>query len=159
MQTILPAELVLQRILPLAPQLGLTCREYREHLPSIEEEQKGNIKFPSVENKNPVFIKQGNIAFEYEAKIDFKKLNEWIEHHDVQTLHISTKSQIFLEIKKVFESILKMDRSVMDDWKYKNTFLNVERSHYDKYEAKKVQFVAMNWIDSFVTSFIWHLYH
>ena len=60
MQTILPAELVLQRILPLAPQLGTTCREYREHLPQILDEQKGNIKFPSVDNKNPVFIKQGN---------------------------------------------------------------------------------------------------
>ena len=159
MQTILPAELVLQRILPLAPQLGLTCREYREHLPSIEEEQKGNIKFPSVENKNPVFIKQGNIAFEYEAKIDFKKLNELIEHHDVQTLHISTKHPIFLEIKKMFEVILTMDRSVMDGWKYKNTFIQVDESHYDKNKNRNPTFVQMDWMNSFVTSFIMHLYH
>jgi hypothetical protein len=159
MQTILPAELVLQLILPLAPQLGLTCREYREHLPSIEEEQKGNIKFPSVENKNPIFIKQGNIAFEYEAKIDFKKLNEWIEHHDVQTLHISTKSQIFLEIKKVFEMILTMDRSVMDGWKYKNTFIQVDESHYDSRKNRNPTFVQMDWMNSFVMSFIFYLYH
>jgi hypothetical protein len=52
-----------------------------------------------------------------------------------------------------------MDRNVMDGWKYKNTFLNVERSHYDKFEVKKVQFVRMDWINSFVTSFIMHLYH
>ena len=159
MQTILPAELVLQRILPLAPQLGLTCREYREHLPSIEEEQKGNIKFPSVENKNPVFIKQGNIAFEYEAKIDFKKLNELIEHRDVQTLHISTKHPVFLEIKKMFEVILTMDRSVMDGWKYRQTFFYVDEDHYDKNKNRNAQFVQMDWMNSFVTSFIMNLYH
>jgi hypothetical protein len=159
MQTILPAEVIIQHILPLAPQLGTTCHEYREHLPHIEDEQKANIKFPSVENKNPVFIKQGNIAFEYEAKIDFKKLNEWIEHSNVQRLEISTHHPIFLEIKKIFELILTMDRSVMNGWKYKNTFLNVEDNHYDKYKNKKVQFVQMDWMNSFVTSFIMHLYH
>jgi hypothetical protein len=94
-----------------------------------------------------------------EDRIEFEKLDKWIEHPNIQRLDFSTHHPIFLEIKKIFEVILKMDRSVMDDWKYKNTFLNVERSHYDKYDAKKVQFVAMNWIDSFVTSFIWHLYH
>ena len=159
MQTILPAEVIIQHILPLAPQLGTTCSEYREHLPQIEEEKKANIKFPSVENKNPVFVKQGNLMFEYEAKIDFKKLNELIEDHSVQELRISTKSQIFLEIKKVFESILTMDRSVMNDWKYKNTFLRVNEDHYDKYGNKKVQFVQMDWINSFVMSFIFNLYH
>ena len=159
MQTLLPAELVLQRILPLAPQLGTTCREYREHLPSIDEAQKGNIKFPSVENKNPVFVKQGNLMFEYEARIDFKKLNEWIEDCSVQELRISTKSQIFLEIKKIFESILKMDRSVMNGWKYKNTFIQVDESHYDSCKTRKPTFVQMNWMDSFVMSFIFYLYH
>lgn len=159
MQTILPAELVLQLILPLAPQLGTTCREYREHLPQIEKEQKANIKFPSVENKNPIFIEKGNIAFVYEAKIDFKKLDEWIEHHDVQTLHISTKHPIFLEIKKMFEVILTMDRSVMDGWKYRQTFFYVNEDHYDRNKNKKVQFVQMDWMNSFVTSFIFHLYH
>jgi len=99
------------------------------------------------------------IWFEHGVKIDFKKLNELIEHPNVQRLDISTIHPIFLEIKKMFEVILTMDRSVMDEWKYKNTFLNVERIHYDKYEVKKVQFAAMNWIDSFVTSFIMHLYH
>jgi hypothetical protein len=151
MQTLLPAELVLQRILPLAPQLGTTCREYRENLPSIDEVQKGNIKFPSVENKNPVFIKQGNITFEYESKIDFKKLDELIEHHDVQELNISTDHRIFLEIKKMFEVILKMDRSVMNGWKYKNTFIQIEQDNYE--------FLRMDWIDSFVTNFIFYLYH
>ena len=158
MQTILPAELVLQHILPLAPQLGTTCSEYREHLPHIEDSQKANIKFPSVENKNPVFIQKGNTTFEYEARIDFKKLDEWIEHQNVQRLEISTVHPIFLEIKKVFEVILSMDQNVIDDWKYKNTFLGVKRDHYDNYGNKKVQFVQMDWINSFVTSFIMYLY-
>ena len=151
MQTLLPAELVLQRILPLAPQLGTTCREYREHLPCIDETQKGNIKFPSVENKNPVFIKQGNITFEYEAKIDFKKLDELIEDHDVQELNISTDHPIFLEIKKMFELILTMDRSVMNGWKYKNTFIQIDQDNYE--------FLRMHWMDSFVTNFIFYLYN
>jgi hypothetical protein len=120
-------------------------------LPSIDEVQKGNIKFPSVENKNPVFIKQGNITFEYESKIDFKKLDELIEHHDVQELNISTDHRIFLEIKKMFEVILKMDRSVMNGWKYKNTFIQIEQDNYE--------FLRMDWIDSFVTNFIFYLYH
>ena len=151
MQTILPAEIVLQRILPFAPQLGTTCHEYREHLPSIDEAQKGNIKFPSVENKNPVFIKQGNITFEYEAKIDFKKLDELIEDHDVQELNISTDHPIFLEIKKMFELILTMDRSVMNGWKYKNTFIQIDQDNYE--------FLRMHWMDSFVTNFIFYLYN
>ena len=113
-------------------QLGATGSEYHSHLPQIENG----------------------------GKIDFKKLDEWIEHPNVQRLDISMIHPIFLEIKKIFKAILSMDnRSDIDDWKYKNTFLNVERSHYDKYEVKKVQFIAMNWIDSFVTSFIMHLYH
>jgi hypothetical protein len=159
MQTVLPAEIIIQLILPLAPQLGTTCREYREHLPQIEETQKGNIKFPSVENKNPFYIQNRNIKFEYEAKIDFKKLNELIEHHDVQTLHISTKHPIFLEIKKMFEVILTMDRSVMDGWKYRQTFFYVDEDHYDKNKNRNAQFVQMDWMNSFVTSFIMHLYH
>ena len=159
MQTVLPAEVIIQHILPLAPQLGTTCHEYREHLPQIDEAQKANIKFPSVENKNPVFVKQGNMTFEYEARIDFKKLDEWIEHRNVQRLEISTHHPIFLEIKKVFEVILSMDQNVIDGWKYKNTFLRVKGDHYDKYENKKVQFVQMDWINSFVTSFIMYLYH
>jgi hypothetical protein len=133
MQTVLPAEV----IIPLATQFETTCSEYREHSLQIEESRK-------VENK---------------VKIDFKKLNEWIEHQNVQRLDISTHHPIFLEIKKIFEVILTMDRSAMEDWKYKNTFLNVERNHYDRYEVKKVQFLQMDWIDSFVMSFIFHLYH
>jgi hypothetical protein len=159
MQTVLPAEVIIQRILPLAPQLGTTCSEYREHLPQIEEEKKANIKFPSAENKNPVFIKHGNLTFEYEAKIDFKKLDELIEDRSVQELRISTKSQIFLEIKKVFESILTMDRSVMNGWKYKNTFIQVDESHYDSDKTRKPTFVQMDWMNSFVMSFIFYLYH
>jgi len=159
MQTVLPAEVIIQHILPLAPQLGTTCREYREHLPQIEDEQKGNIKFPSVENKNPIFVKKGNMIFEYEAKIDFEGLNRMIEDKSVQTLSISTKSQIFLEIKKVFEMILTMDRSVMDGWKYKNTFIQVDESHYDKNKNRNPTFVQMDWMNSFVMSFIFYLYH
>ena len=151
MQTILPVELVLQRILPLAPQLGTTCSEYREHLPQIEEEKKGNIKFPSVENKNPIFIKHGNTTFEYEAKIDFKKLDEGFEHPDVQELKISTHHPIFLEIKKIFEVILEMDRSAMNGWKYKNTFIQIDQDNYE--------FLRMHWMDSFVTNFIFYLYN
>ena len=112
-------------ILPLSTQLETTCSEYREHSPQV-----------------------GN-----GVKIDFKKFDKWIEHQNVQRLDISTHHPIFLEIKKMFDLILVMDRSAIDGWKYKNTFLNVE------YEAKKVQFVQMDWIDSFVTSFIMHLYH
>ena len=159
MQRVLPAEVIIQHILPLAPQLGTTCSEYREHLPQIDEELQTNIKFPSVENKNPVFIKQGNLTFEYEAKIDFKKLDEWIEHENVQRLEISTHHPIFLEIKKVFESILKMDRSVMNGWKYKNTFIQVDESHYDSGKKRKPTFVQMDWMNSFVMSFIFYLYH
>lgn len=159
MNTILPPELILQHIFPFAPQLGTTCHEYHELLPKIPEEQKGNIKFPSNQNKNPIYIKHGNTTFEYEAKIDFKKLNELIEHDDVQTLHISTHHPVFLEIKKMFEVILKMDRSVIEGWKYKNTFLGVEENHYDKNKNKQVQFVQMDWMNSFVTSFIMYLYH
>jgi hypothetical protein len=159
MNTILPPELIWKHILPFAPQLGTTCHEYHELIPKIPEEQKGNIKFPSNQNKNPIYIKHGNTTFEYEAKIDFKKLNELIEHNDVQTLHISTHHPIFLEIKKMFEVILEMDRNVIEGWKYKNTFLIVEENHYDKNKNKQVQFVQMNWMNSFVTSFIMYLYH
>ena len=147
---VLPAEVIIKHILPLAPQLGTTCSEYREHLPQIDEELQTNIKFPSVENKNPVFIKQGNTTFEYEAKIDFKKLDELIENHDVQELNISTDHPIFLEIKKIFEVILEMDRSVMNGWKYKNIFIQVEQDNYE--------FLQMDWINSFVTNFIFYLY-
>jgi hypothetical protein len=159
MQTVLPIEVIVQCILPLAPQLETTCHEYHEHLPQIEEEQKGNIKFPSVENKNPIFIKDRNTIFEYEAKIDFKKLNELIEHDDVQTLRISTHHPIFIEIRKLFEMILEGDRSKIDNWKYKNTFIRVDEDHYDKNKNRKAQFVQMDWINSFVTSFIFYLYH
>jgi hypothetical protein len=159
MQTVLPTEVIIQQILPLAPQLGTTCREYREHLPQIEEEQKENIKFPSVENKNPIFVKKGNITFEYEAKIDFERLDQMIEDKSVQTLSISTKSQIFLEIKKVFEMILTMDRSVIDGWKYRHTFIQVDESHYDKNKNRNPTFVQMDWMNSFVMSFIFYLYH
>ena len=159
MDSVLPSEIIIQHILPIAPQLGTTCREYREHLPRIEEEHRANIKFPSVENKNPVYIKQGNVTFEYEAKIDFKKLNELIEHRDVQGLSISTVHPIFLEIKKYFEIILENDRSVMDGWKYKNTFIQIDESHYDSNRNRKLQFTQMDWINSFVTQFIFHLYH
>ena len=148
MPTVLRAK-VIQHILSFASKLGTTCSEYLSHLSQTEEEQRNTINFQFFDNK----------SLEYMTKIDFKKLDEWIEHQNVQSLQISTHEPIFLEIKKVFEVILTMDRSVMDGWKYKNKFMDIERSHYDKYENKKVQFVQMNWIDSFVTTFIWYLYH
>jgi len=146
MQTVLRAK-VIQHILSFVSQFGKTCRKYLSNLLQIAEQNTINFQF--FDNK----------SLEYTTKIDFKKLDEWIEHPNVQRLQISTHEPIFLEIKRAFEVILTMDRSVMDGWKYKNTFMAVERSHYDKYENKKVQFVQMNWIDSFVTSFIWNLYH
>ena len=80
----LPHELVIQQILPKAPQLGLASKELYQHLPRIGPDQKSNMKFPSSQNKNPVQIKHGNLNFEYEARIDFKKLDELIEDENVQ---------------------------------------------------------------------------
>jgi len=155
----LPPELVIQNILTRAPQLGLACKEFYEHLPKIAPDQKGNIRFPSPQNKNPVQIKNGNLTFEYEAKIDFAKLNTLIEDEKVKGLNISTSSPIFLEIKRIFEIILKNPVSVMDRWKYKSTFIHVDETHYDSYKCRKATFVQMDWMNSFVTSFIFCLYH
>ena len=155
----LPRELVIQNILTRAPQLGLACKEFYEHLPKIAPDQKSNISFPSPQNKNLVQIKNGNLAFEYEAKIDFEKLNELIEDNNVQTLNISTKSPIFLEIKRIFEIILKNPVSVMEGWKYKSTFIQVDKTHYDAHKCRKATFIHLQWMDSFVLSFIFYLYH
>lgn len=151
----LPHELVIQQILPRAPQFGLASKEFYALLPKIAPDQKSNIKFPSSQNNNPVQIKHGNLNFEYEARIDFKKLDKMIEDNSVRELCISTKSQIFIEIKRIFEIILKNPVSVMDGWKYKSTFIQVDDSH--KY--RRPTFVHMEWIDSFVMSFIFYLYH
>ena len=155
----LPRELVIQNILTKAPQLGLTCKEFYEHLPKIVPDQKANIRFPSTQNKNPIQIKNGNIAFEYEAKIDFGKLNDLIEDKKVQGLNISTKRPIFIEIKRIFEIILKNPVSFMDGWKYKSTFICVDETHFDAYKCRKATFVNLEWMDSFVLSFIFYLYH
>jgi len=155
----LPRDLVIQNILTRAPQLGLACKEFYEHLPKIAPNQKSNICFPSTQNKNLIQIKHGNLAFEYEAKIDFSKLNELIEDSNVQSLRISTISPIFLEIKQIFEIILKNPVSVMDGWKYKSTFIQVDETHFDAYKHRKATFVHMDWMDSFVMSFIFYLYH
>ena len=155
----LPPELVIQNILTRAPQLGLACKEFYEHLPKIAPDQKSNIRFPSPQNKNPIQIKNGNLAFEYEAKIDFRSLNQLIEDEKVQGLNISTKSPIFLEIKRIFEIILKNPVSVMDGWKYKSTFIHVDETHFDAYKCRKPTFVNLEWMDSFVLSFIFYLYH
>ena len=151
----LPRELIIQQILPRAPQLGLACKELYQHLPKIAPDQKANIRFPSSQNNNPVQIKHENLNFEYEARIDFKKLDKLIEDNSVRELRISTKSPIFLEIKQIFEIILKNPVSVMDEWKYKSTFRQVDISHM----YRKVQFVQLEWMDSFVMSFIFYLYH
>ncbi len=155
----LPHELVIQQILPRAPQLGLASKEFYKLLPKIAPDQKSNIKFPSSQNNNPIYIKNNNLQFEYEARIDFKKLNNLIENEKVQQLNISIKSLIFIEIKRIFEIILKNPVSVMDGWKYKSTFIQVDKSHYDAYKHRKATFVHMDWMTSFVMSFIFYLYH
>ena len=155
----LPRELVIQQILTRAPQLGLTCKEYYIHLPKIAPDQKSNIRFPSSQNNNPIQIKHENLAFEYEARIDFEKLNELIEDDNIRSLNCSTKSLIFLEIKHIFEIILKNHVSVMDGWKYKSTFICVDETHFDSYNHRKATFVNLEWMDSFVLSFIFYLYH
>jgi hypothetical protein len=142
-----------------APQLGLAYKEFYALLPKIEPDQKANIRFPSPQNKVPIQIKNGNLTFEYEAKIDFSKLNELIEDSNVQSLRISTISPIFLEIKRIFETILKYPVSIMDEWKYKSTFIQVDETHFDAYKHRKATFVHMDWMDSFVMSFIFYLYH
>ena len=155
----LPRELVIEHILTRAPQLGLACKEFYTLLPKIAPDQKSNIRFLSAKNKNPIQIKNGNIAFEYEAKIDFGKLNDLIEDKKVQGLNISTKSPIFIEIKQIFEIILKNPISVMDGWKYKSTFICVDETHFDAYKCRKATFVNLEWMDSFVLSFMFYLYH
>jgi hypothetical protein len=155
----LPLDLVIQNILTRAPQLGLSCKEFYEYLPKIAPDQKSNIRFPSTQNKNPIQIKNGNLTFEYEAKIDFRSLNQLIEDKKVKGLKISTSSPIFLEIKQIFEIILKNPVSIMDGWKYKSTFIHVDETHFDAYKCRKATFVHMDWMTSFVMSFIFYLYH
>jgi hypothetical protein len=84
----LPRDLVIQNILTRDPQLGLACKEFYEHLPKISPNQKSNICFPSPQNKNLIQIKHGNLAFEYEAKIDFGKLNRYKSHRDLYLLSL-----------------------------------------------------------------------
>ena len=84
----LPRDLVIQHILTKAPQLGHTCKEYYIHLPKIAPDQKENIRFPSPQNKNPIQIKHGNLTFEYEAKIDFGKLNRYKSRCDLYLLSL-----------------------------------------------------------------------
>ena len=155
----LPLDLVIQNILTKAPQLGLACKEYYALLPKIAPDQKANIRFPSPQNKVPIQIKNGNLTFEYEAKINFLKLNELIENSKVQSLRISTISPIFLEIKLIFETILKYPVSIMDGWKYKLKFIDIIETHDEAYKYGKNSVVNMEWIDSFVLSFIFYLYH
>ena len=151
MEEIIPEEIIIQNILPLAPQLGLVSRKYYRYLPKKEK----NIIFPSINNKNKVFIQKDYLTFEYEYKINFNKLNELIEDTRVSSLNISNTSNIFIEIKSMFISILESDLNVINNWKYKNTFLSVKRDH----ENNKKSFVNFQWIDSFVTSFLFYLYH
>ena len=155
----LPRDLVIQNILTIAPQLGLACKEFYALLPKNAPDQKANIRFPSTQNKNPIQIKHGNLTFEYEARIDFGNLNQLIEDKKVRELNISTKSPIFIEIKRIFEIILKNPVSVMDGWKYKSTFICVDETHFDAYKCRKATFVNLEWMDSFVLSFIFYLYH
>ena len=155
----LPRDLVIKYILTRAPQLGLTCKEYYIHLPKIAPDQKANIRFPSTQNKNPIQIKHGNLTFEYEARIDFGKLNDLIEDKKVQGLNISTKSPIFIEIKRIFEIILKYHVSIMDGWKYKLKFIDIIETHNEAYKYGKNSVRKLEWMDSFVLSFIFYLYH
>ena len=150
MEEIIPEEIIIQNILPLAPQLGLVSRKYYRYLPKKEK----NIIFPSINNKNKVYIKKDYLTFEYEYKIDFDKLNELIEDTRVCSLNISNTNDIFIQIKSMFILLLE-DLSIINEWKYKNTFLCVKREH----ENNKKIFINYDWIDSFVTSFIFYLYH
>ena len=68
MNDILPTELIYIHILPRAPQLGLTCKEYWEYIPKNNIDMINNVKFPSVKNKNPVYFTKRDIIFEYEFK-------------------------------------------------------------------------------------------
>jgi len=155
----LPRELVIKHILTKAPQLGHTCKEFYIHLPKIAPDQKENIRFPSPQNKNPIQIKNENLMFEYEAKIDFAKLNDLIEDKKIQRLKTSIKCPIFLEIKRIFEIILKYPLSIMDGWKYKSKFINIIETNDEAYKYGKNSVVTMKWMDSFVLSFIFILYH
>jgi len=155
----LPRDLVIEHILTRAPQLGIACKEFNVLLPKIAPDHKSNIRFPSPQNINPIQIKNGNLIFEYEAKIDFGKLNELIEDNKCKKLNISIKSPIFIEIKRIFEIILKNPISVMDGWKYKSTFIQVDKTHYDSYKCRKATFIHLEWMDSFVMSFMFYLYH
>jgi hypothetical protein len=98
-----------------------------------------------------------------EHRIEFEKLDEWIEHPNTRRLEISCIHPIFLEIKKIFEVILRMDRKVMDGWKYKNTFLHaedIEKARIEFEAKKKIKYLNQKTqIDSFVTCFIMILYH
>lgn len=149
-EDVLPDDIIIQNILPLAPQLGLTRKKYYSYLPKVNK----NIIFPSVCNNKKVYLKKDNLTFEYEYKIDFNKLNQLIEDARVSSLNISTTSDIFIQIKSIFVLLLE-DLNIIDGWKYKNTFLCVKREH----ENNKKIFINFNWIDSFVTSFIFYLYH
>jgi len=84
----LPRDLVIQHILTRAPQLGLASKEFYTLLPKIAPDQKSNIRFPSAKNKNLIQIKHGNLIFEYEAKIDFSKLNRYKSHRDLYLLSL-----------------------------------------------------------------------
>jgi hypothetical protein len=84
----LPRDLVIQHILTKAPQLGHACKKFYIHLPKIASDQKENIQFPSPQNKNPIQIKHGNLTFEYEARIDFGKLNRYKSRCDLYLLSL-----------------------------------------------------------------------
>ena len=118
-----------------------------------------NLEQQTILNKLPSELnKEETTTNQYHDKIDINILNKLIEHNDVQCLNISTVHNIFLEIKKYIEIILDNKLNI-DEWKYKNTFKDVLKNHYDNIGNKKLQYVQMNWIDSFVTSFIMYLYH
>jgi len=159
METVLSSDIIILNIKPLTNELETTCIDYPSHVDNMKEEQTENINLPYVGNKNPVYNKENNITFEHEIIIDFKKLDELIEHPSVQGLNISTVHPLFLEIKKIFKVILTNEQRVMDNWKYKNTFISNFKSHHDSEGNRILQFIHMNWIDSFVTSFIFNLYH
>jgi hypothetical protein len=84
----LPRELVIKHIRTKAHQFGLASKEFYALLPKIAPDQKSNIRFPSAKNKNPIQIKHGNLMFEYEAKIDFGKLNRYKSRCDLYLLSL-----------------------------------------------------------------------
>lgn len=146
---ILNNDIIITHILTKAPQLGLTCKEFYKYIPKITK----NLKYPTNDKKNKVYLEKDNLKFEYEQKINLERLTKLLEHPLVKTLSISTQHEIYLEIKQSFMIIIN-NLSFIDNWKYKNAFMNsYNKNKYDKH------FINYTLIDSIIISVFFYLYH